>query len=285
VRITFFGVRGSCPCSSDQYRRYGGNTSCVLVEVEGEPPLIIDLGTGLRALGQYLHPPLQSAGIPLQATVLLTHLHYDHVLGLPFFSPMRDPGAVLELYGPSQQGGTLYEVLAGMVQPPFFPISMSDFRGELRCHDLDGSADFAVGGIQVKARAVPHIGHTLGFRIEAEGRSVAYVSDHQAPLDRRTVDKQVLELCDGADLLMHDAQYTDEEFVTMAHWGHSTEAYAVRVASESGARRLCLFHHDPAHSDKQIDQMLSNARRLASKHHAVEVSAAAEGQTVNLGKA
>jgi ribonuclease BN (tRNA processing enzyme) len=247
--------------------------------------LILDLGTGLRALGDHLHTPLQAAGVPLRATALLTHLHYDHVLGLPFFSPMRDPGAVLEVYGPSQQGGSLNDVLAGMVEPPFFPISMADFRGDLRCHDLEGAADFAVGGIQVKARTVPHIGHTLGYRLEADGRCLAYISDHQAPVDRRSVDKQVLELCDDADLLIHDAQYTDDEFVTMADWGHSTEAYAVHVARESGARRLSLFHHDPAHTDKQVDRMLSHSRRIAGRDHQVEVHAAAEGSSVNLGKA
>ncbi len=282
MKLTFFGVRGSCPCSSDQQRRYGGNTSCVLVEVEGEPPLILDLGTGLRSLGLYLHPLLQADGVPLQATALLTHLHYDHVLGLPFFSPMRDPGAVLDVFGPSQEGGPLHDVLAGMVRPPFFPISMADFRGVLRCEDIDGSADFAVGGIGVKARPVPHIGHTLGFRVEADGRSLAYISDHQAPVDRRTVDKQVLDLCEDADLVVHDAQYTDDEFVGLAGWGHSTEAYAVRVASEAGARRLMLFHHDPAHSDKQIDRMLTHARHVASRQ--LEVSAASEGMSVNLGK-
>ena len=189
------------------------------------------------------------------------------------------------MYGPSQEDGTLYDALAGMVQPPFFPISMADFRGELRCHDLDGPADFTVGNIEVKARTIQHIGHTLGFRIEADGRSVAYISDHQAPEDLRTVDKQVLELCDGADLVMHDAQYTDEEFVTMSDWGHSTETYAVRVAAESGARRLSLFHHDPAHSDKQVDRMLTNAKRMGSKLDLGEVSAAAEGHSIDLGKA
>jgi phosphoribosyl 1,2-cyclic phosphodiesterase len=284
VKLTFFGVRGSCPCSSDQQRRYGGNTSCVLVEVEGEPPLILDLGTGLRALGHYLHRSLRAAGVPLHATVLLTHLHYDHVLGLPFFSPMQDPGAVLDVHGPSQQDGSLREVLAGMVRPPFFPISMAEFRGELRCQDIEGPVDFSSGRIEIKARPVPHLGHTLGYRVEADGHSVAYISDHQAPLDRRTVDKQVLDLCDGADLVIHDAQYTDDEFMTMAGWGHSTEAYAVRVASEAGAQRLILFHHDPAHSDKEVDRMLDHARRVASGSQ-VEVKAAFEGMSVNLGKA
>jgi phosphoribosyl 1,2-cyclic phosphodiesterase len=284
VRVTFFGVRGSCPCSSDQHRRYGGNTSCVLVEVEDEPQLILDLGTGLRALGDYLQPPLKASGVPLHATALLTHLHYDHVLGLPFFAPMRDPGAVLDVFGPSQQGASLHDVLAGMVKPPFFPVHMADFRGELRIHDLEGPADFSVGSIVVKARSIPHIGHTLGYRIEADGRVMVYISDHQAPLDRRTLDKEVLELCEGADLLIHDAQYTDEEFVTLSDWGHSTAAYAVMVARESGARRLSLFHHDPAHTDKEIDRMLDHARRLAPRQ-VLDVSAAAEGRSVDLGKA
>jgi phosphoribosyl 1,2-cyclic phosphodiesterase len=254
------------------------------VEVDGEPPLILDLGTGLRALGDYLQSPLKAAGVPLHASALLTHLHYDHVLGLPFFAPMRDPGAVLDIYGPSQEGASLHDVLSGMVKPPFFPVHMADFRGELRFHDLDGSADFSLGSTRVKVRPIPHLGHTLGYRLEADGRAVVYISDHQAPLDRRTVDKQVLELCDGADLVIHDAQYTDEEFVTLSDWGHSTAVYAVLVARESGARRLSLFHHDPAHTDKEIDRMLSHARRLASKQ-TLDVSAAYEGGSVDLGKA
>ncbi len=255
----------------------------MLVEVDGEPPLILDLGTGLRSLGNHLSAPLQAAGVPLQANVLLTHLHYDHVLGLPFFSPMRDPGAVLDIYGPSQEGGTLGDVLAGMVKPPFFPIQMADFRGELRFRELGDSDDVTLGGIKVKVRAIPHVGHTLGFRVEADGRSVVYLPDHQAPVDRQSVDPGVLELCDGADLLIHDAQYTEDEFVLLSDWGHSTPAYAVHVASQAGVRKLHLFHHDPGHVDKEIDQMLRQSRRIASKLRHSEVSAAAEGMSFDLG--
>ena len=251
----------------------------------GEPPLLLDLGTGLRELGRTLERPLHAEGVPLRANALLTHLHYDHVLGLPFFAPLRDPGAVIDVYGPSQEGTTLRDVLASVVQPPFFPIQMGEFRGEINFHDLDGSGQFALGGITVTVRAIPHRGHTLGFRIEAGGRTVAYLPDHQAPVDRRTVDPGVLELCDGADLLIHDAQYTDEEFVTMSDWGHSTVAYAVHVAAEAGARRLSLFHHDPSHTDKEIDRMLSRARRLAAQYRLDDVTAASEGWTIDLGKA
>ncbi len=279
MRITYFGVRGSCPCSSDCYRRYGGNTSCVLVEVEGDAPLVLDLGTGLRALGEYLQSGAGPA--PLNATALLTHLHYDHVLGLPFFTPMRDPDALLDIYGPSQAGALLHEVMAGIVKPPFFPIHMAEFRGELRFHDLAGTEELSIGSATVTVRSVPHIGHTLGFRIEADGVVVAYLSDHQAPVDRQSVDANVLELCADADLVIHDAQYTDDEFPGLSDWGHSTATYAAHVAREAGARRLALFHHDPAHTDDEIDRILSDVRVGAAR---LDIDAASEGQSVVVDK-
>ncbi len=254
------------------------------MEVDGALPLILDLGTGLRALGEYLRASSTTDG-PLRATALLTHLHYDHVLGLPFFAPMRDPGAVLDVHGPSQVGGTLHDVVAGIVQPPFFPIHMGQFQGTINFHELDGSEKFAVGPIEVTARSVPHIGHTLGYRIEADGAVVAYLSDHQAPMDRRSVGEHVLALCDGADLVVHDAQYSNQEFDALPDWGHSTVDYAVHVAAEAGARRLALFHHDPAHDDSVIDTMLAHAQHLASGVPTLEVSAASEGTTIDLGKA
>jgi len=282
VRITYFGVRGSCPTSSEQQRRYGGNTSCVLVEVHDEPPLILDMGTGLRALGHRLNAPLVAVGKPLRGNALLTHLHYDHVLGTPFFPPMRDPGALLEIYGPAQPDDSLQSIMAGMVQPPFFPVHMADFRGELRYHDLEPDAEFKLGGIAVRSCAVPHVGTTLGFRIEADGVTVAYMPDHQAPVNRTTVADSVLELCQDADLLIHDSQYTEEEFVEFSDWGHSTPAYAVHVATRSGVRRLDMFHHDPGHTDRQIDTMLRAARQIAQSNGRVEVNAAKEGGSFEL---
>jgi phosphoribosyl 1,2-cyclic phosphodiesterase len=283
MQVTFYGVRGSCPCSGDQYRRVGGNTACTRVTIDDDDPLILDLGTGARALGDELAPALRAEGRPLRASALLTHLHFDHILGLPFFTPLLDPGAVLNLYGPRLDEGPLKETLHIAVQPPFFPISMADFRGEIRFHDT-GDEDFAVGAAKVRARFVHHRGNTLGFRVEANGKTLAYLPDHQAPLDRWTVGDPVLELCDGADLLVHDAQYADEEFVEKSDWGHSTVAYAVRVAAQAGARRLVLFHHDPAHTDRDLERLTSQARHLPDAKRLQDISLAREGVTIDLGK-
>lgn len=284
MQVTFFGVRGSCPCSGEQYRRYGGNTSCVLVTIEGDEPLILDLGTGLRALGDHLEPTLRKEGRPLQATALLTHLHFDHILGLPFFGPLHDPGAALTVYGPRQSEGHLQEKLPHAVQPPFFPVELAEFRADVCFKDV-WNEDFAVGSAKVIARAVSHPGNTLGYRIQADGRVLVYLPDHQAPLDRTTVPDNVLELCQDADLLVHDGQYTDEEFKAKPGWGHSTVPYAVRVAAEARVRRLVLFHHDPAHSDREIDQLVSRGRKLRDAGTLRDLWAAKEGSTVDLGQA
>lgn len=283
MELTFFGTRGSCPCAGERFRKYGGNTSCVLIEVAGDDPLILDLGTGLRPLGESMAPLLQAEGRPLQATALLTHLHFDHILGLPFFEPLRDPGALLSVYGPRQEGGGLQETLPKVVEPPFFPVQLTELRGEVSFIDT-GDDTFLVGTAQVVARSVPHVGHTLGFRIVADAKVVAYIPDHQAPLDRKFVPEAVLELCQGADVVIHDAQYSDDEFMDKADWGHSTVAYAVRVAAESGAKRLVLFHHDPSHADRDIDKLTAVARHMQDAKRLSEVSAASEGMTIDLTK-
>ncbi len=276
LKVTFYGVRGSCPCCGDRIRRYGGNTACVALESPGEPPILLDLGTGLRSFGEG-----QPTDGSFRGAALVSHLHWDHVQGLPFFPPIDREGAVMDVYGPGQDGTTLADCFDAFMRPPYFPIRASDLRGRVRFHDL-ADEDLAIGGAKVRARQVPHLGATLGYRVERDGTSLAYVSDHQAPPGLDRVDPAVLELCDGVDLLIHDAQYTPAEFAGKEGWGHCTVDYALLVAKESGARRLALFHHDPAHDDDDIDRLLEQARRRAASTGLDEVVAAAEGLVIQL---
>jgi phosphoribosyl 1,2-cyclic phosphodiesterase len=278
VAVRFWGVRGSTPCEGPRYERYGGHSSCVSVEADGQAPVVFDLGTGLRAYGEHI------AGV-FHGAVMLTHLHWDHVQGLPFFVPLHRQGSAVDVYGPRQEGGPLADVFAELMRPPFFPIRPRDLGGDLRFHDT-GDDDFPVGHAKVRSRWVRHVGPTLGFRLDWNGVSVAYIPDHGpgcCPDDADDyVPHEVLELCDGVDLLIHDAQHTAAEWGPKRDWGHCTIDYAVQVAREAGARKLALFHHDPAHGDEMIDDITRDANDLASRIGAPEVVAAHEGLRVDL---
>jgi phosphoribosyl 1,2-cyclic phosphodiesterase len=210
----------------------------------------------------------------------VTHLHFDHVQGLPFFEPSFDSGARIDVHAPAQERGSAGDALALLIRPPYFPVPLDGFQADIAFHDV-GSTRFGVGDAVVTARPVPHAGPTVGYRVEADGSSVAYVSDHQAPPGQDTVADSVLELCEGVDLLVHDAQYTPEEFAAKPDWGHCTVEYAVLVAREAGARRLCLFHHDPSHTDADLDAMCRVGRDLGAVH-GLHVVAASEGLTIEL---
>jgi phosphoribosyl 1,2-cyclic phosphodiesterase len=238
---------------------------------------VLDLGTGLRFWGETLD---QSQ--PFVGSALVTHIHWDHVQGLPFFAPVLQPGAKFEVYGPpSPDHGSLGEAFNQFMRPPFFPVSTADLLGDIRFHDA-WEEDLELDGAKVKVRSVPHVGRTNGYRVEMGGAVVAYVSDHQMPPDgSHAVTDAVLELCDGADLLIHDAQYTEEEFGAKSTWGHCTPDFAVQVAKEARVRRLVLFHHDPTHHDGAVDAILAHARRLAEGSSICEVLAAYEGLVIS----
>jgi phosphoribosyl 1,2-cyclic phosphodiesterase len=280
--VTFFGVRGSCPCSGEQYLRYGGNTACVAIEIGEEAPIVLDLGTGLRPFGHALEERY-GIGNPTEVTAFLTHLHWDHIIGLPFCTPMLREGGRMDVFGPPQDGGSLHDIIDRVVKPPFFPVQVKELQGKIEFNEVTDDV-VAVGSAKVLVRQVPHVGTTLGFRIEAGDASVAFVSDHQAPDERSEVDPAVLELCDRADLVIHDAQYTEEEFRAKATWGHSTVAYAAHVAAEAGARQLALFHHDPRHTDDDIDAMLALARATDDASRLDGILAAREGLVIDLGR-
>ncbi len=277
IRIVFNGVRGSTPCAGPEYARFGGHSSCVAIETDNGPPILFDLGTGLRPYSSRWEGDFHG-------TVLLSHLHWDHVQGLPFFTPLHRGGSTLDVFGPRQEEG-LGHVFGQLMRPPFFPITPEQLMGDVRFHDT-GEDDFPVGGAKVRSRWVRHVGPTLGFRVDINGLSVAYVPDHGPGCNPEHSDDyiphEMLELCDGVDVLIHDAQHTRAEYERKRHWGHCTVHYAVHVAREAGARRLVLFHHDPSHSDDDIVAIERSASEYSAHIGGPEVAAGYDGLEIEL---
>jgi phosphoribosyl 1,2-cyclic phosphodiesterase len=280
MKVTFHGVRGSTPCHGSEILGYGGNTSCVSIDIPGADPILLDLGTGLRYFGHSV-----PQGRPFRGSCLLSHLHWDHIQGLPFFTPLLSEGAHVTLYAPRQDDGTSVEQLfADTIRPPLFPVDLKVLPGTIEfrevCDDefvIDGGP---AGPISVMSRSIPHIGRTLGYRIEWNGGSIAYLSDHQMPSDGSfSASAGALELCRGVDLLIHDAQYTNEEFECKRDWGHCTLDYAVWIAAESRVRQLALFHHDPTHHDQVLDGLCGAAAQRGAER-GVLVCGAREGRTI-----
>lgn len=276
LNVTFYGVRGSTPCPCESNRRYGGNTSCVVVEIPGNDPIVLDMGTGLRFFG--LTQPRDGT---FRGAALVSHLHWDHIQGIPFFPPTLVPGAHLDIYAPAADDAELADAVDVFMAPPYFPVGIRELPGTFGFHAVNDT-EFEVSGAAVRAAPVPHVGATVGYRIDYGGVSVAYVPDHQQPgIGSTDVAESVLELCRDVDLLIHDAQYDDEEFRQRSDWGHCTIDYAVEVAAQSGARRLALFHHDPAHCDDRVDELTALAALSGAARGLDEVFAASEGLTVS----
>jgi phosphoribosyl 1,2-cyclic phosphodiesterase len=271
--VTFYGVRGSTPCAGDSTARYGGNTASVVLGDPGCDPILFDLGTGLRYFGQSC-PPSDA----LRAHALVTHLHWDHVQGLPFCRPLLRPGSQLTAYGPAHDGVGFGDAFDHLMRPPFFPVRVHELPSDIRFSTMQPGVPYEIAGAIVTAAHVPHTDTTFGYRVERGGVSVAYVSDHQQPIDDpEHIDAAVLELCHDVDLLIHDAQYTSEELAMRADWGHCTLSYAVHVAAESAARCLVLFHHDPDHDDATLDRLTLAAEEEGHRRGVPKVVAAAEG--------
>jgi phosphoribosyl 1,2-cyclic phosphodiesterase len=278
MRVAFHGVRGSTPCHGQEIVRYGGNTSCVALDIPGHRPIIFDLGTGLRYFGQQC-----SLDQPFAATCLLSHLHWDHIQGLPFFKPLLRDGSDICIYAPVQEGDlTVEDVFADTIKPPLFPIHFSMLPGLIQFNEV-WNDEFMLGDdIEVMSRSIPHVGNTLGYRVTWGGTTVTYISDHQMPTDGSfSATRGALELCRNADVLIHDAQYTPSEFREKNNWGHCTIEYAVWLAAETGVKQLVLFHHDPAHNDDILDILAAAAIDCGTKM-GVDVIAAREGLVLEL---
>lgn len=276
MRLIFCGVRGSTPAPGPQFVRYGGNTSCVALAHDGEPPsLVLDGGTGLRRLTGHLD------GRPFRGTILLGHLHWDHTHGLPFFRAANHPDARARVMIPEQ--GDPSEVMARAVSPPHFPVRLEELRGDWTIESLH-PGEHIVEGFSVTARDIPHkSSRTYGFRVSDGSATIAYLSDHWPTHAGGGEDglgdyhDAALELAHDADMLIHDSQYTAAELPERAHMGHATIEYAIQLAERARARALMLFHHDPERTDDDIDRFLT-----IYSSNGVKVDAAVEGTILDL---
>lgn len=237
--------------------RYGGNTSCVEVTGADGTHVILDAGTGIRRLGRLLE---EEGG---RIDLLLTHLHMDHVQGLGFFGPLFQPDRDVHIWGPPSTTLTLRERLTRYLSPPLFPVMVRELPCQLKLHHVPPEP-FQIGGFTIDASLVCHPGATLGYRISEDGRSVSYLPDHEPALGVPSFVGQPewtsgFDLVAGSDLLIHDAQYTAEEYAERVGWGHSTLEHALRLAEAAGVGTLVTFHHDPSHSDEELDRLLADA--------------------------
>lgn len=294
--IRFWGTRGSIPSPGPETVRYGGNTTCVEVRVGGRL-VILDAGTGIRKLGLKLLQ--EAAGDSIQAVILFTHTHWDHIQGLPFFVPFFRRGSEFTLCG--QRGLTkLEQVMHGQMDAPFFPVTFAELPAKITFEELTSSV-FELNGVFISAIALNHPGGAYGFRIGWRGKTMVFMTDNDAlaqvvapltapPPGKRTnsvkltpEDASFVEFCRGADLLIHDCQFTLGEYVQRRTWGHSSIEAVMELSRRAGVKEVVFFHHDPEHSDSFIDQMVATGRDWAAERGvAVNCFAAAEGMEITL---
>lgn len=268
MKITFWGTRGSIPTPGQRTVRYGGNTACVEVRDDSGSLLILDAGTGLRELGQSLN-----GKDPYSIDLLLSHLHWDHIQGIPFFRPAYDARSELRIYGPAQSR-SLKDLLGLGMDDPFFPVDLDGLPIKLTIAEVRSGERRSVGRFTIQAAGIFHPAPALAYRIESGGRSLVYATDTEDPFSGKV--NPVIPLSKGAHTLIHDAQYLDNDFKRT--WGHSTVDKAIDVAVEAGVKRLVLYHHDPDRSDDALDQIELEAQERAHKLlPGLEVVAASEG--------
>ncbi|MBU1238627.1 MBL fold metallo-hydrolase [Myxococcota bacterium] len=304
MKLVFWGVRGSIPVPGPHTVRYGGNTSCVQVELgPSEPILIFDAGTGIRELGQALSARTDS----LDIHIFITHAHWDHIQGLPFFDPLFKSNCSITFYSLKRRGHALSDVVNSVIETRYFPLSRADWEARIRFVEFENEESFSVGsGISVSTSRLNHPWIANAYRVDYQNKSMVYATDtapfehvildwdfiSRAPDVSQPVDPQIKEqlqvmrhnlisLCKDADVLIYDTMFTDEQYARNPHWGHSAPSHALAVCEESGVRHLVMFHHAPERSDEEMDILVADAVELASKTN-VKISAAQEGHSILL---
>ena len=308
MKVKFWGMRGSFPMPGPETNRYGGNTSCVEVRPSDDGPrIIIDAGTGLRKLGKEMMTGdfLEGKGA---AHLLVSHTHWDHIQGLPFFAPMYQKGNRFHVYARHRDDTHLRAVFASQSDTPYFPVPFEQVQADIAFRELVEGAQFEIGPVKVRCTRLNHPWIAMAYRLDCDGASVAYVTD-TAPFRDILIEEEfirqpprpgeplkpedaakladmragVVRLCEGADLVIYDTQFLPEEYVQKPHWGHSTPDDAIEICQAAGAKQLALFHHAPERSDDANDRILE-ACRGDEKAKGLSLLAASEGLEVTLGK-
>jgi phosphoribosyl 1,2-cyclic phosphodiesterase len=305
VRVKFWGVRGSIPVPGRQTNRYGGNTSCVGVRIDGGPCIVIDAGTGIRRLGKELMLGEFGRGEG-SAHLLVSHTHWDHIQGMPFFAPLYQRGNRLYVYARQRDDVHLREVFQSQTEDPYFPVPFDAVQADVAFRELLEGARFEIGPVKVACTRLNHPWIAMAYRLDHGGGSVCYVTD-TAPFRDVLLEKEfvaepprigeplpppilaklrkmqegLVRLCEGADLVIYDTMFTPEEYRRQPHWGHSCPDDAIEICLAAGAKTLALFHHAPERADDEVDTILSRYRQATS---GLEIVAASEGLEIRLGR-
>ena len=298
MRLKFWGTRGSISTPGKHTVRYGGNTPCVELRLPNDELIILDAGTGIRNLGE----TLIERGESIKAFLLISHPHWDHIQGFPFFKPAFISGNELTIIGGETEKVTLQKMISDQMNKVYFPIQLNELKATLKFHRVE-EEEFEVFGARVRTLFVNHPSFAIGYRITHGGKSLVYISDNE-PFDRkvaqsiRNVEKTIVEkfsrtrgdpnqrifdFVRDTDVLIHDATYTPEEYVDRVGWGHSHYLFTLNVAAEGNVQRLILFHHDPAHNDEKVDDILKKCKKeIKNRHYKFDCIAAAEGMEIEI---
>ncbi|MBI4547635.1 MAG: MBL fold metallo-hydrolase [Ignavibacteriae bacterium] len=298
MRLKFWGTRGSISTPGKQTVRYGGNTPCIELRLAHNELVILDAGTGIRNFGEQLI----ENGESIKAYLLVSHPHWDHIQGFPFFKPAFISGNELTIVGGETDKVSLQKMIADQMNRIYFPIQLKELKATLKFFRVK-EGHFSMFNAQVQTLYLNHPSFAIGYRITQGGKTVVYISDNE-PFDRRVaqamknvekviVDKysksngdpnqRVFDFVYGADVLIHDATYTPEEYVDRVGWGHSHYLFTLNVAAEGNVKRLVLFHHDPAHSDETVDEILKKCKKeIRNRQYKFQCTAAAEGMEIEV---
>lgn len=277
--IRCWGARGSIPVSGKEYVRYGGDTTCMEIRSLRGEPIIVDAGSGIRALGNRMVKEQLR-----EFSFLFTHAHWDHILGFPFFKPLYDPDSRLVIHGCPMSQGNMETLLSGVMSAPYFPVPFDQVRGQIR-HAPPCAGEMIIGDVRVTSIPLSHPNMGLGYRFEQGGAVFVFITDNELGHRHRGGRdyEEYVGFCRGADLLIHDAEYTDGEYERRRGWGHSTWRQAARLAAEAGVQAFGLYHHNQDRTDAQVDRMVEDCDAfLRAEGASVECFGVRQGQQISL---